>query len=169
LVVSGGRSTDNSKEVQRAQPTTSTGVFMKSALLTCAFVVALVTTSCSTVTPYKQYGVAEGHALFGLGPGYATAIGYQDYQLNSDTFFVSYTDSGDGNLTEAVAYMNRRAGEVCHARGFSGYKLISTPITGTTGVPGAPTFGAAVQSGAYTVSTGGFSLPYAASYVKCGK
>jgi hypothetical protein len=135
---------------------------MKSGLLTSALVVALATAACATgPAPYKKYGVSEGFMAFAGGD---SGFGYSDYQVNSDTFFVSYVDALDEPLAEAVAYMNRRASEVCREHGFSGYQLTNTPINGA---PGTVSSSVAMQSGPYSVSAGMSGQPSTSSYVKC--
>jgi hypothetical protein len=101
------------------------------------------------------------------GDGIFSKIGYQDFQINQDTLFVSYIDgSSNGTLANAVNNMNRRAREACLERGFSSYELMDRPVNATSG--DASSY-ATMHSGQFSYSVATSSQPTAQSYVHCVK
>jgi hypothetical protein len=124
-------------------------------MLCISFALVLIN-GCESVEPYKKYG-----------SGLKSGIGYQDFQVNSDTLFVSYIDGYGGNIGDAVKNMNHRAKEACSELGFSSYDLMDKPINATGG--GGSSSALTTHTGSVGMIVNAGDMVTAQSYVHCVK
>ena len=83
---------------------------MKKIILS-GVVIALLT-GCTQIA-YKKYGTG----------GYASKVGYADFEIGKNKYKVSYTGGVYEDRNKVVKFAYRRAKELCKEKGFNDYDI----------------------------------------------
>ena len=85
--------------------------------LSFSFIGILMIGCVGNDVPYKKYGDSTGI-------GFASKVGYSDFQIKENQWKVTYTGAMDSNPELAMQYMYKRAKEVCLKNGYKDFDVV---------------------------------------------
>jgi hypothetical protein len=93
-------------------------MFKNKTLRLMGVILTLLTASCGT-----RYQAADESVLSNIG--LTNTLGYKDYQIDSQTFSISFIGNGFTNPSSVFNYTLTRAAEVASKNGFPYFVVIS--------------------------------------------
>ncbi|MDF1882973.1 hypothetical protein JHD49_03390 [Sulfurimonas sp. SAG-AH-194-C21] len=92
---------------------------MKKNILGILTVLAVLTGCGAAGIEYKKYG----------GSGWASKVGYSDFNIGSNRYKVSYTGSVNDDTNKVMKYTYKRAKELCAEQGFNDYAISNVDMS----------------------------------------
>jgi hypothetical protein len=92
---------------------------------------AIGITGCAEVK-YKKYG--QG--------GYASKVGYSDFEIGKDKYKITYLGGVHDSPTRVMEFTYHRAKEICQEKGFASYEISNTDTLNKSTSSSSQQFGA---------------------------